>query len=90
MTDAHHSCPGCNHDPDDGGCNERYLTACHEAGHAVAALMRGGGELVSITIDQDTATQRAGSPAIGYTHTRAKTYRCSQHRPDHSEPSRRA
>lgn len=30
---------------------ENFLTAHHEAGHAVAALMRGGGELLSITIE---------------------------------------
>jgi ATP-dependent Zn protease len=31
--------------------DDRYLTACHEAGHAVAALMRGGGEVTSISIE---------------------------------------
>jgi hypothetical protein len=31
--------------------DERWLTACHEAGHAVACLMRGGGTFVSITIE---------------------------------------
>jgi hypothetical protein len=30
---------------------ERRVTAHHEAGHAIAALMRGGGEVTSITID---------------------------------------
>ncbi|MCV7176136.1 hypothetical protein [Mycolicibacterium sphagni] len=30
---------------------ERRLTAQHEAGHAVAALLRGGGDLVSVTIE---------------------------------------
>jgi Peptidase M50B-like len=30
--------------------DDRYLTACHEAGHAVAALMSGG-RITSITID---------------------------------------
>lgn len=30
--------------------DERYLTTCHEAGHVVAALMRGG-ELTSVTVD---------------------------------------
>jgi hypothetical protein len=35
--------------PDDH--HQRHLTAHHEAGHAVAALMRGGGELVSVTIE---------------------------------------
>lgn len=29
----------------------RYLTACHEAGHAVAAMMRGGGTFTSVTIE---------------------------------------
>ncbi|BBY08113.1 M50 family metallopeptidase [Mycobacterium noviomagense] len=31
--------------------DERLLTAHHEAGHAVAALLRGGGELKSMTIE---------------------------------------
>ncbi len=31
--------------------DERWLTACHEAGHAVACLMRGGGTFVSVTIE---------------------------------------
>ena len=35
--------------PDDH--HQRHLTAHHEPGHAVAALMRGGGELVSVTIE---------------------------------------
>lgn len=34
---------------------ERLLTAHHEAGHAVAALMRGDGELRSITIEPTAA-----------------------------------
>lgn len=34
--------------------DERLLTAHHEAGHAVAALMRGGGQLRSITIEPTT------------------------------------
>jgi hypothetical protein len=37
--------------------DERLLTAHHEAGHAVAALMRGGGELRSITIEPTAAYQ---------------------------------
>ena len=32
--------------------NERWLTACHEAGHAVASLMRGGGTFTSVTIER--------------------------------------
>lgn len=31
--------------------SERWLTACHEAGHAVACLMRGGGTFTSVTIE---------------------------------------
>ena len=34
----------------DSGRNERYLTACHEAGHAVACLLRGG-EVDSISVE---------------------------------------
>jgi hypothetical protein len=29
----------------------RWLTACHEAGHAVATLMRGGGTFLKVTIE---------------------------------------
>jgi ATP-dependent Zn protease len=47
--------------------DDRYLTACHEAGHAVAALMRGGGEVTSISIEP-TADH------LGITHTRRKTF----------------
>jgi hypothetical protein len=49
---------------DDRTC-QRYLTACHEAGHAVAALMRGEGDVVSITIEPTP-------DYLGYTHYRAK------------------
>jgi Restriction endonuclease len=35
---------------------ERDLTACHEAGHAVAAMMRGGGTVVSVTITESELT----------------------------------
>jgi hypothetical protein len=46
---------------------EISLTAHHEAGHAVAALMRGGGEVVSITI--------VPTPEyFGFTHTRVKIF----------------
>ncbi|MEY8015270.1 hypothetical protein [Mycobacterium servetii] len=41
--------------PDDDVPPERELTAYHEAGHAVAAAMRGGGELRSITIEPSAA-----------------------------------
>jgi hypothetical protein len=51
---------------------QRRLTAHHEAGHTVAAMLRGGGEVVSITIDADTATRCAGSAAIGHIHFRVK------------------
>ena len=40
----------CHPDPPSSD-RQRYLTAHHEAGHAVATLMRGRGELVSVTID---------------------------------------
>jgi hypothetical protein len=46
--------------------DERYLTAHHEAGHAVAALLRGA-ELTSITIDP--TPERAG-----YTGFRGKRW----------------
>jgi hypothetical protein len=45
--------------------DSRYQTAHHEAGHAVATLLRGGGELLSITI----------APAgdyLGHTESRTK------------------
>ena len=45
----------------------RYLTAIHEAGHAVAAVMRGGGELTSITIDPTEDYD-------GHTQIRAKSF----------------
>ncbi|MDT5410935.1 MAG: hypothetical protein QOG14_3155 [Mycobacterium sp.] len=45
----------------------RELTAYHEAGHAVAVLMRGGGQLHSIDIGE-TADYR------GYTHFSAKVF----------------
>ena len=35
--------------------DERYLTACHEAGHAVAAMLRGGATFVSITLERTAA-----------------------------------
>ena len=47
--------------------DERYITACHEAGHAVAALMRGGGEITSITIEPT-------ADYLGYTWTRIKPF----------------
>lgn len=31
--------------------HERYNTAHHEAGHAVAACTRGGGELLSVAVE---------------------------------------
>jgi hypothetical protein len=46
---------------------QRELTAHHEAGHAVAALMRGAGELLSITI-------KASGDAAGRTVTRHKVF----------------
>jgi hypothetical protein len=45
--------------------DERLVTACHEAGHAVAALMRGSGELRSITIEPTP-------DHLGYTGFRGK------------------
>ena len=47
--------------------DERYITACREAGHAVAALMRGGGEITSITIEPT-------ADYLGYTWTRIKPF----------------
>jgi excisionase family DNA binding protein len=44
-----------------------YLVAHHEAGHAVAAVMRGGGELVSITIEPT-------DEYAGHTQTRLKPW----------------
>lgn len=57
--------------------HERYLTAHHEAGHAVAALMRGGGELTSISIDCADPCSKAGhpkTPHAGYTGIRVKPW----------------
>jgi hypothetical protein len=45
--------------------DQRYLTAHHEAGHGVAAVMRGAGELRSITIEPTTEYE-------GYTGFRSK------------------
>jgi hypothetical protein len=45
--------------------DQRSVTAHHEAGHAVAVVMRGGGELKSITID-------ATDTYLGYTGYRGK------------------
>jgi len=42
---------------------ERWLTACHEAGHVVASVMRSGGTFISVTIEP--TDERAGC-----THTR--------------------
>ena len=50
-----------DHRPD----HQRHLTACHEAGHAIASLMRGEGDVVSITIEPTP-------DYLGYTHFRAK------------------
>jgi hypothetical protein len=44
---------------------QRYITACHEGGHAVAAYMRGGGEVRSITVEST-------HEHAGLTHTRHK------------------
>jgi hypothetical protein len=46
---------------------QRKLTAYHEAGHAVAAVMRGGGELLAITIE-------GTDDYAGKTWTRAKVF----------------
>jgi hypothetical protein len=43
----------------------RAIIAHHEAGHAVAAVMRGGGELMSITIEPT-------DDHLGYTETRVR------------------
>jgi hypothetical protein len=56
--------------------DERYLTAHHEAGHAVVALMRGG-ELTSISIDCSDPCTTAGHPTTkhaGYTGFRAEPW----------------
>jgi hypothetical protein len=45
--------------------DQQYLTAHHEAGHAVATLLRGGGELLWITIEPT-------SKYLGYTGHRTK------------------
>ena len=50
--------------------DERYITGCHEAGHAVAALMRGGGEITSITIKSTPTT--SGTPGNGSSHLTAR------------------
>lgn len=47
--------------------SERWLTACHEAGHAVATLMRGGGTFVSVTIEPTDEYE-------GLTHVRVKDW----------------
>ena len=46
---------------------ERWLTACHEAGHAVACLMRGGGTFTSVTIERT-------DEYLGCTFTRLKQW----------------
>ena len=46
---------------------ERWLTACHEAGHAVACLMRGGGTFTSVTIERT-------DDYLGCTFTRLKQW----------------
>jgi hypothetical protein len=52
---------------EENGVDQRCLTAHHEVGHAVAAVMRGGGVLTSITIEPT-------SEHLGKTWSRIKPY----------------
>jgi len=47
--------------------SERWVTACHEAGHVVACLMRGGGTFTSVTIERT-------DEYLGCTFTRLKQW----------------